>query len=98
MIGMEVFYADQGVQCPSDEQNALWLCRLAERGHLDQLLVSQDIFLKSLLRHYGGPGYAHILQYFVPRLLRLGMAERDIDHLLVDNPRAIFDATHEKEN
>ncbi len=22
MIGMEVFYADQGAQCPSDEQNA----------------------------------------------------------------------------
>jgi phosphotriesterase-related protein len=93
MIGMEVFYADQGVQCPSDEQNAVWLCRLAERGHLSRLLVSQDVFLKSLLRHYGGPGYGHILQYFVPRLLRLGMTEHDIDHLLVDNPRALFTAT-----
>lgn len=98
MIGMEVFYADQGVQCPSDEQNAVWLCRLAERAYLSQLLVSQDIFLKSLLRHYGGPGYSHILQYFVPRLLRLGMTERDIDHLLVENPRALFTAPHQKEN
>jgi len=90
MIGMEVFYADQGVQCPSDEDNARWLCRLAERGHLPQLLISHDIFLKSLLRQYGGPGYSHILQYFVPRLLRLGMTQGEVDLLLVDNPRALF--------
>lgn len=97
MIGMEVFYADQKVQCPSDEENARWLCRLAERGHLARLLISQDIFVKSLLRHYGGPGYGHILQYFVPRLRRLGMTEGDIDHLLTINPRTLFE-TAQKEN
>lgn len=91
MIGMEVFYADQGVQCPSDEQNALWLARLFERGWAPQLLVSQDIFLKSLLRRHGGPGYGHILQYFVPRLRRHGLTDDDIDHLLVHNPRALFE-------
>lgn len=97
MIGMEVFYADQGVQCPSDEDNARWLCRLAERGHLGRLLISQDIFVKSLLRHYGGPGYGHILQYFVPRLRRLGMSEADVDQLMRANPRNLFE-TAQKEN
>ncbi|MBA3530040.1 MAG: phosphotriesterase, partial [Propionibacteriaceae bacterium] len=91
MIGMEVLYADQGVQCPSDEQNASWLHRLIERGHASQLLMSQDIFLKSLLRHHGGPGYGHILQYFVPRLLSLGVDPVTINQILVDNPRALFD-------
>jgi phosphotriesterase-related protein len=90
MVGMEVFYADQGVQCPSDEQNAAWLARLAERGHADRLLVSQDVFLKSLLRRHGGPGYGHILQYFVPRLERHGFTPHDIDHLLIENPRRLF--------
>lgn len=97
MIGMEVFYADQGVQCPSDEENAIWLCRLAERGHLTRLLISQDIFLKSLLRYYGGPGYGHILQYFLPRLRRLGMSQSDVDQLTITNPRTLFD-TASKEN
>jgi len=97
MIGMEVFYADQGVQCPSDEDNARWLCRLAEHGHLGRLLVSQDIFVKSLLRHYGGPGYGHILQYFVPRLRRLGMSTAEVDQLLITNPRTLFE-TASKEN
>ncbi|MDO9495130.1 MAG: hypothetical protein Q7J48_05470 [Nocardioides sp.] len=90
MIGMEVFYADQGVQCPSDEQSAAWLARLVERGHGRRLLISQDIFLKSLLRRHGGPGYGHLLQYFVPRLQRHGIAATDIDELIVHNPRRLF--------
>jgi phosphotriesterase-related protein len=91
MVGMEVYYADQGVQCPSDEQNARWLVRLIERGYGAQLLVSQDVFLKSLLRRHGGPGYGHVLQYFVPRLRRLGLDDDGVDQLLVRNPRALFE-------
>jgi phosphotriesterase-related protein len=91
MIGMEVFYADQGVQCPSDEENAAWLARLLDRGHGHRLLVSQDVFLKSLLRRHGGPGYAHILQYFVPRLERHGFGSSDIEQLIVHNPRCLFE-------
>lgn len=91
MLGMEVFYADQGVQCPSDEQNAQWLVRLVDRGHSAQLLLSQDIFLKSLLRRHGGPGYGHILQYFVPRLLAAGLEQAAIEQLMTHNPRALFE-------
>ncbi|MBL3700472.1 phosphotriesterase family protein [Leucobacter luti] len=87
MIGMEVFYADQGVQCPSDAENAGRIVDLAEAGHLGQILISQDVFLKSLLREYGGPGYGHILQYFVPRLRNLGFDDAALDQLLVHNPR-----------
>jgi phosphotriesterase-related protein len=90
MLGMDVFYADQGVQCPSDEQNAAWLVRLVERGHVAQLLLSQDVFLKSLLRCHGGPGYGHVLQYFVPRLLAAGLDAKTVEQLMVANPRALF--------
>lgn len=90
MLGMEVFYSDQGVQCPSDEQSATWLVRLLDHGYRDRLLLSQDIFLKSLLRRHGGPGYAHVLQFFVPRLQRHGVTDADLDALLTDNPRRLF--------
>lgn len=90
MLGMEVYYADQGVQCPSDDQNAAHLARLVEHGYGPQVLLSQDIFVKSLLRRHGGPGYAHLLQYFVPRLRRHGLDEVQLTSLTIDNPRRLF--------
>jgi phosphotriesterase-related protein len=34
------------------------------------------------------------LKHFAPRLQRHGMDRRTIDHMLVDNPRRVFSATH----
>jgi phosphotriesterase-related protein len=96
MVGAELFYADQGVQCPSDEDNARNIVSLLNAGHGNRVLVSSDIFLKSLLRRYGGPGYAHVLQYFAPRLERLGVGPDAIEQLLVHNPRTLFDNCEEK--
>lgn len=90
MLGMEVYYADQCVQCPSDDQNAVHLARLINRGYGSQLLLSQDVFVKSLLRRHGGPGYAHLLQYFAPRLRRHGLDEAQVLSLITDNPRCLF--------
>ncbi len=95
MVGAELFYADQGVQCPADEDNARHLAALVEAGFAGQLLLSSDIFLKSLLRRNGGPGYGHVLQYFLPRLRRFGIGEEVIDQLLVGNPKAVFDNAQE---
>ena len=96
MIGMEVFYADQGVQCPTDTENATNILRLAVQGFAEQILISQDIFLKSLLRTYGGPGFSHILQFFIPRLHRMGADTELIDQLLQVNPRRMFELPKEK--
>ena len=91
MVGAELFYADQGVQCTSDEEDAANIAALVRAGFGDRLLVSSDIFLKSLLRRYGGPGYGHIIQYFVPRLERHGLDAGDVEQLLVRNPRFLFE-------
>lgn len=91
MVGAELYYADQGVQCTSDDEDAANIAELVRGGFGDRLLISSDIFLKSLLRRYGGPGYGHVLQYFVPRLERHGLSAEDIEQLLVRNPRALFE-------
>lgn len=90
MIGMDFFYADQQVQCPSDDEVAGAIRRLVEAGFGDRILLSQDVFLKMMLSRYGGNGYAFVLRHFVPRLRRHGVAEAAIRHMLVDNPRAVF--------
>jgi phosphotriesterase-related protein len=93
MIGMDYWYADQAVQCPSDEENARAIKRLVDLGHGDRVLLSQDVFLKMMLTRYGGFGYAHVLRHFVPRLRRHGVSEEASRTMLVDNPRRVFGET-----
>ena len=93
MIGMDYFYADQGVQCPSDDEVARAIIGLVDHGYLDRLLLSQDVFLKMMLTRYGGNGYAFVTKHFLPRLLRHGIDPAALDVLMVTNPRRVFDAT-----
>ncbi|MDB4873021.1 MAG: aryldialkylphosphatase [Gemmatimonadales bacterium] len=90
MCGMEYAYAGEG-QSPCDQENARAIARLVGAGYGGRLLLSQDVFLKTLLVRYGGYGYAHILESFVPRLHRHGLTPRDSDRMLVTNPRAVFE-------
>lgn len=90
MIGMDYWYADQQVQCPSDEDNARAIARLAEAGFLDRLLLSQDVFLKMMLTRHGGFGYAYVLRHFLPRLKRHGLSDAQVRRMMVDNPKSVF--------
>jgi phosphotriesterase-related protein len=92
MIGMDYWYADQGVQCPSDEENATAIKRLIDLGHLDRILLSHDVFLKMMLTRHGGFGYAYVPTHFAARLGRHGVTDAEIRTLLVDNPRRVFHA------
>ena len=86
MIGMDYWYADQGVQCPSDEDNATAIAGLFADGYGSRVLLSQDVFIKMMLCAYGGNGYAHVQRHFLPRLLRHGLSETDLTMLTVDTP------------
>ena len=66
------------------------LLRLRDAGLLGSVLISQDVFIKIQLVRYGGTGYAHILDHFLPRLRRHGFTQLDIDALMIDNPRRVF--------
>ena len=62
----------------------LWLI---SEGHGNQLVVSHDIARKSQLVRNGGQGYCYFLEYMVPRMRAKGFKERDIQRILVDNPK-----------
>lgn len=87
MIGMDFFYADQQAQSPSDQENARALGRIKDAGFLGSILLSQDVFVKIQLVRYGGTGYAHILENFVPRVRRHGFTEAEIALLIRENPQ-----------
>lgn len=90
MIGMDFWYGDQGVQCPSDDENARAIMGLIDRGVLDRVLLSQDVFLKMMLTRYGGFGYAYLQRHFLPRLHRHGVTMAQTDAMMVANPRRVF--------
>ncbi|MGW4032738.1 phosphotriesterase family protein [Streptomyces sp. NPDC004838] len=92
MVGMEFYFADQDAQSPADEDNARAIAALVAAGHRDRLLLSGDVFLKTMLTRYGGYGYDHLITGFSPRLRRHGLTDGDIEQLLVHNPAAVFEA------
>jgi len=60
---------------------------LARQGHLEQILLSHDVCLRSHLRASGGPGYTYVPTGFADELRARGVSEDDIQQLLVENPR-----------
>lgn len=73
-----------------DTLRASNLCKLIERGYASRIVLSLDITRKSQLKKYGGYGRSYILESFVPMLLRSGINQKDIDMMMIENPRRIF--------
>ena len=73
----------------SDEDRIALVLEMIRRGHLDRLLLSLDISRKSQLTHFGGRGYAHLLEGFLPRLRAAKVTEEQIDVLTRVNPRIL---------
>lgn len=95
MIGMDYFYADQQVQCPSDDDSARGIVHLVDKGYAKNILLSHDVFLKMMLTHYGGNGYAFIQRHFLPRLKRHGLDDATLSGFTVANPRRVFEPDFE---
>lgn len=92
MLGMDWYYADADEQCPSDDEVAASVAELVDSGYQQHLLLSSDVFLKMMLLRYGGNGYAHTLNNFLPRLQRHGLTTSQLEDLIVTNPRRLFEA------
>ncbi len=90
MIGMDYFYADQQVQCPSDDEAARGILRLVHAGFADRVLLSQDVFIKMMRTCHGGNGYAYVPRHFLPRLIRHGLDPQAAAALLRTNPARVF--------
>lgn len=91
MVGMPFTYPGEGTS-PGAGQTALAVAALIDRGHAGQLLLSHDVFLKSMLTRYGGNGFRYIPTLFLPRLVRHGVAEDTAAALLTANPARLFAA------
>ncbi len=90
-IGIDWYFPGSDYQSPSDQQQAQAVVDLIRMGFADRILLSSDVFIKMQLLRYGGFGYAHVLENFLPRLRRLGIEESVIEMIMVENPRKLFE-------
>ena len=71
---------------PNDPQRLNYMAAVAEAGHADQILMSQDVAGKNLIHKYGGLGYDHLIINVMPLMRHKGWEESLIERITVDNP------------
>ena len=71
----------------SDAQKVTTIMAFLEAGYVDHLLLSSDFYSSRSLKKNGGGGIAQTVTAFAPRLLKAGVSEAALRHILVDNPR-----------
>jgi len=90
------FYIDSadwgfaGGEFVRDVDRVRMIKEILDWGYEGQLLVTNDICLKCMLRHYGGWGYDHILRNIVPMMENEGIPREMIDRILRDNPKRVL--------
>ncbi len=88
LFGWETsYYPMADIDMPNDAMRVNKMVALAEKGHLEQILVSLDIDTRSRLTKYGGEGYQHILANVLPIMRRKGFSDADLDIILKRNPQ-----------
>ncbi|MCI8558985.1 MAG: hypothetical protein HFI19_14755 [Lachnospiraceae bacterium] len=75
----------------SDWERVLLVKKIVDRGYANQMLLSTDLCLKSLLHKYGGWGYDHVLKHILPMLDEVGVSREQIETMLKVNPARWLD-------
>jgi phosphotriesterase-related protein len=70
----------------SDHKITRGIADLVEQGYAHQIVLGHDVCQKIQLKRYGGKGYDYIPRYFLPALRALGVSEKAIHTITVDNP------------
>ncbi|RDU98707.1 phosphotriesterase family protein [Trinickia dinghuensis] len=83
-------YPMSDIDMPNDGTRMRMVRLLFDRGHGERILISHDICTRTRLSRYGGHGYQHIFSNIVPRMLRRGFTQNEIDTLLIDTPRRLL--------
>ena len=71
----------------TDRERISLICDFIRAGYADQLLLTNDICLKCMLREYGGQGYSHLFNNIFPKFYANGIDPEIIEKKIMhDNP------------
>jgi phosphotriesterase-related protein len=89
MIGMPFWLTGEG-QCPDPGATADAIAALVDAGHGARILLSHDLWLKSMYRRFGGNGLLYVPLAFPHRLIRAGVESALIDAMMRENVADLF--------
>jgi phosphotriesterase-related protein len=84
------YFPKPDVDLPTDAGRTRLIRGLIDNGHIDQVVISHDICMKSRLCRYGGHGYQHIFANVIPMMLSRNFTQAEIDGILVRNPARLL--------
>lgn len=92
LFGMETSYykLNEAVDMPNDAQRLKMIRALIDRGHLDQVAMSQDICFRSRLGCHGGHGYGHMFRNVIPLMRRRQFDEAEIEAIFQKTPARLL--------
>lgn len=74
----------------SDEIRARNIVKLIKAGYGDHIMLSNDISRRSYFVSAGKNGYTSVMNKIIPLLKEYGATQEEINKLLIDNPKRIF--------
>lgn len=89
MIGMPFTFPSEG-ESPGPGESADAIARLVHAGFGQQILLSHDLFLKSMLTKHGGNGFSYVPFAFPSRLHERGISPEEVNAMLTSNPASLF--------
>ena len=89
MIGMPFAFPAEG-ESPGPGESADAIARLVRAGFGKQILLSHDLFLKSMLTKHGGNGFNYVPFAFPSRLHERGISSEEVTAMLTSNPASLF--------
>jgi phosphotriesterase-related protein len=73
-----------------DEDRVARVQHLIDHGFLRQIVISNDVALKNLLKKYGGRSYENIITHARPILIQNGIPANQVDAIIFENPNRII--------
>lgn len=86
LFGFDHSLLGPGRYPPSDDEGVATIAALLSEGYGEQVMMSQDVGVRTRLRKHGGWGYGHMLRHLVPLLGTHGVDAEGIRTLFVANP------------
>lgn len=90
-LGAEVYKPDrESYYSKGKLEPAKTIKALIDKGYLNNILISQDIYVQACYLKNGGYGYAHIIKNILPQFKAHGFTDEQINIIMVENPKRML--------